>query len=214
MPNRTQQNLIFNLFFALLLGLMPVGKVAADDLKPPQQIIQSVSEQLQKKLQDETFTKNFAQVTQFVSGVVTLHTDFDKIAPLVLGKYWKTATPEEQERFKREFQMLIIRTYSRAFVEYNDWTIRFLPLDMSNESTKVIVKTEVLQPSLQPVNVNYRMFLSKGEWKVYDIMIDGVSLVTNYRSTFNEEIKTKGSLSAVIDNLAKRNAEALAAKGS
>jgi phospholipid transport system substrate-binding protein len=193
---------------------MPINKVTADDLQPPQQIIQSVSEQLQTKLKDKTFTQNFAQVTQFVSGIVSLHTDFDKIAPLVLGKYWKTATPEEQERFKREFQTLIIRTYSRAFVEYSDWTIRFLPLDMSSESTKVVVKTEVLQPSLQPVNVNYRMFLTKGEWKVYDIMIDGVSLVTNYRSTFNEEIKTKGSLSAVIDNLAKRNTEALAAKGS
>jgi len=214
MQNRTKQNLIFHLFFTLLLGLIPVSKVIADDLKPPQQIIQSVSEQLQKKLQDKTFTQNFAQVTEFVRSVVSQHTDFDKIAPLVLGKYWKTATPEEQERFKREFQTLIIRTYSRAFVEYNDWTIRFMPLDMSSESTKVIVKTDVLQPSLQPVNVNYRMFLSKGEWKVYDIMIDGVSLVTNYRSTFNEEIQTKGSLSAVIDNLAKRNAEALAAKGS
>jgi len=214
MRNRTQQYLIINLFFALLLGLIPINKVAADDLQPPQQIIQSVSEQLQTKLQDKIFTQNFAQVTQYVRSVVTVHTDFDKIAPLVLGKYWKTATSEEQERFKREFQTLIIRTYSRAFVEYNDWTIRFLPLDMSNESTKVVVKTEVLQPSLQPVNVNYRMYLSKGEWKVYDIMIDGVSLVTNYRSTFNEEIKAKGSLGAVIDNLAKRNAEALAAKGS
>ncbi|MGZ4997869.1 MAG: MlaC/ttg2D family ABC transporter substrate-binding protein [Methylobacter sp.] len=214
MRNRTKHYIIFNLFFALLLGLVPISKVAADDLKPPQQIIQSVSEQLQKKLQDKTFTKNFAQVTQFVSSVVTLHTDFDKIAPLVLGKYWKTATPEEQERFKREFQTLIIRTYSRAFVEYNDWTIRFMPLDMSSESTKVVVKTEVLQPNRQPIDVNYRMFLTNGEWKVYDIMIDGVSLVTNYRSTFNEEIQTKGSLSAVIDSLAKRNAEALAAKGS
>jgi phospholipid transport system substrate-binding protein len=89
-----------------------------------------------------------------------------------------------------------------------------MPLDMSNAATKVIVKTEVLQPGLRPVDVNYRMFLSNGEWKVYDILIGGVSLVTNYRSTFNDEIQTKGSLSAVIDGLVKRNAEALAAKGS
>ena len=214
MRNQTKQYLIFELIFALLLGLTPISKVVADDLKPPQQIIQSVSTQLQKKLQDKSFTQNFAQVTQFVDGIVSVHTDFGKISPLVLGKHWKTASTEEQERFKREFQTLIIRTYSRAFIEYNDWTIRFMPLDMSNETDKVIVKTEVLQPGLQPVNVNYRMLLIDGEWKVYDIMIDGVSLVTNYRSTFNEEIQTKGSLSAVIDSLAKRNAEALAAKGS
>jgi len=214
MRNRTKQYTIVGLFLALLLGLIPTTKVIAEDLQPPQQIIQSVSSQLQQKLKDKSFTKDFAQVTQFVNGVISLHTDFDRIAPLVLGKHWKTATPGEQERFKHEFQTLIVRTYSRAFVEYNDWTIRFMPLEMSNEATKVVVKTEVLQPGLQPVDVNYRMLLTKGEWKVYDIMIDGVSLVTNYRSTFNDEIQTKGSLSAVIDNLVKRNAEALSAKDS
>jgi len=214
MRNRTKQYVILGLFFALLLGLLPSAEVIADDLQPPQQIIQTVSAQLQQKLKDKSFTRNFAQVTQFVDGVISLHTDFNKIAPLVLGKHWKTATAGEQERFKHEFQTLIVRTYSRAFVEYNDWTMRFMPLEMSHESTKVTVKTEILQPGLQPVDVNYRMFLTKGEWKVYDIMIDGVSLVTNYRSTFNDEIQTKGSLSAVIDSLVKRNAEALSAKDS
>ncbi len=214
MRNRTKQYVILGLFFALLLGLLPSAEVIADDLQPPQQIIQTVSAQLQQKLKDKSFTRNFAQVTQFVDGVISLHTDFDKIAPLVLGKHWKTATAGEQERFKHEFQTLIVRTYSRAFVEYNDWTMRFMPLEMSHESTKVVVKTEILQPGLQPVDVNYRMFLTKGEWKVYDIMIGGVSLVTNYRSTFNDEIQTKGSLSAVIDSLVKRNAEALSAKDS
>lgn len=213
MRNRTKQHAGFVLI-AILLGLMPVTKGTAENLQAPQQVIQSVSTELQQKLKDKSFTKNFAQVTQFVNGVISVHTDFDRIAPLVLGKNWKAATTDEQERFKHEFQTLIIRTYSRAFIEYNDWTIRFLPFEMTNEATKVVVKTEVLQPRQQPIGVHYRMFLSKGEWKVYDIMIDGVSLVTNYRTTFNEEIQTKGSLSAVIDNLVKRNAEALTAKGS
>lgn len=212
MPNRTKHFAIAGLL-AILLGLLS-GTAVAENLQPPQQVIQSVSAQLQQKLKDKTFTKNFAQVVQFVNGVIDPHTDFDKIAPLVLGKHWRTATTAEQQRFKEEFQTLIVRTYSRAFVEYNDWTIRFLPLDSSTEATKVVVKTEVLQPHQQPVEVNYRMFLSKGEWEVYDIVIAGVSLVTNYRSTFNEEIQTKGSISAVIDALVKRNIEALAAKGS
>ncbi|MDD5323473.1 MAG: ABC transporter substrate-binding protein [Methylococcales bacterium] len=200
--------------FAILLGFMPVIEAIAGELLLPQQIIKSVSTQLQERLKDKSFTQNFAQVTQYVNGVISLHTDFSKIAPLVLGKHWKTATAAEQERFTHEFQTLIVRTYSRAFVEYNDWKIRFMPLEMPNEATKVIVKTEVLQPGQNPVDVNYRMFLTKGEWKVYDIMIDGVSLVTNYRSTFNNEIQNKGSLSAVIDDLAKRNAEKLAPKKS
>lgn len=214
MQNLTKQPAVCLLFFVLLLGLMPINKGIAETLQPPQQIIQSVSTQLQQKFKDKSFTKNFAQVTQFVNGVISIHTDFDKIAPLVLGKHWKAATADEQGRFKHEFQTLIVRTYSRAFVEYTDWKIRFLPLEMPDGATKVIVKTEVLQPSRQPVSVNYRMFLSKGDWKVYDILIDGVSLVTNYRSTFNDEIQTKGSLSAVIDGLVKRNAEALSAKES
>ncbi len=213
MRNQTKHYAILGLL-TLLIGLMPVTKGNAGDLQPPQQVIQSVSEQLKQKLQDKAFTKDFAQVTQFVSSVIDPHTDFDKIAPLVLGKHWKTATTAEQERFKHEFQTLLIRTYSRAFVEYNDWSINLLPLEVSNEPTKTIVKTKVMQHGQQPVDVNYRMFLNRGEWKVYDIMIDGVSLVTNYRATFNDEIQTKGSLSAVIDSLAKRNAEALAAKDS
>jgi phospholipid transport system substrate-binding protein len=213
MKNQTRHYAILGLF-TILIGLMPVTKGNAEDLQPPQKIIQSVSEQIKQKLQDKTFTSNFAQVTQFVNSVIDPHTDFDKIAPLVLGKHWKAATTAEQERFKHEFQTLLVRTYSRAFVEYNNWSINLLPLEISNEPTKTIVKTKVMQPSQQPIDVNYRMILNRGEWKVYDIMIDGVSLVTNYRATFNDEIQTKGSLSAVIDSLAKRNAEALAAKDS
>lgn len=213
MRNHTGQYAILGTFFGLLLGLIPVTGAMADNLLAPQQVIYDVSEKIQQKLLDRGFANDFAQVTEFVNGVIYPHTDFDKIAPLVLGKHWKTASAKEQERFKHEFQTLLIRTYSRAFVEYTDWSMRFMPIEMSGEATKIIVKTQVLQPGLQPVDVNYRMFLNKGEWKVYDIMIDGVSLVTNYRSTFSDEIQSKGSLGAVIDGLEKRNAEALAAKG-
>lgn len=214
MQKHTKHYQTLALFFVILLGLIPVTKAIAEELQPAQQVIQSVSAKLQQKLRDKSFTKNFLQVTQFVSSVISPHTDFDKIAPLVLGKHWKTATPQEQARFKHEFQTLLVRTYSRAFIEYNDWTMRFMPIESANDATKLVVKTEVLQPGLQPVDINYRMFLSNGDWKVYDILIGGVSLVTNYRSTFNDEIQTKGSLSAVIDGLAKRNVEALAAEGS
>jgi phospholipid transport system substrate-binding protein len=210
---KTKQSIVFGLF-AVLLGLMSVTEVIAGELLPPQQVIEGVSTQIKERLQDKSFTQNFAQVTKYVNGVIDPHADFDRISVLVLGKLWKTATNDEQERFKHEFQILLVRTYSRAFVEFNDWTIRFMPLEMDSGATKIIVKTEVTQPSQQPVEVSYRMLQSKGEWKVYDIMIDGVSLVTNYRSTFSEQIKTKGSLSAVIDDLAKRNVKALAPKKS
>jgi phospholipid transport system substrate-binding protein len=201
-------------FFAVLIALMPVTRVMAADMMPPQQAIEMASTKIQQKMQDKSFIKDFAKVTRFVNETILPQTDFDRISALVLGKLWKTATPDEQERFKQEFQTLLVRTYSRAFVEFKDWSIRFLPLEMENGATKAIVKTEVLQPGLQPVAVHYRMLLNNGEWKAYDIMIEGVSLVTNYRTTFSNEVQTKGSLNAVIDSLAKRNTEALTEKNS
>jgi len=208
---KAKQVSIFGLF-VVLLGLLPITKGVADDLLPPQQAIQVASAKMQDKMQDKSFTKDFAKINQFVNDVIYPHTDFDRVSELVLGKIWKTATADERERFKHEFQTMLVRVYSRAFVDFKDWSVRFLPLEMENGATKVVVKTEVLQPGIQPIGVSYRMLLSDGEWKAYDIMIEGVSLVTNYRSTFANEVQTKGSLNAVIEGLVKRNAEALAAK--
>jgi phospholipid transport system substrate-binding protein len=209
----TKQFKVLTLLF-ILFSFLTLTQAKSADLLPPQQAIQETSNKLQQRLQDKVFSQNFLQVTQYVDQLIYPHTDFDKISELVLGKLWNSASSDEQARFKQEFKTLLIRTYSRAFVEFKDWSIRFLPLDMESGANKVVVKTEVLQPGLQPVSVNYRMLLTNGTWKAYDITIEGVSLVTNYRSTFTNEVKTKGSLGAVIDNLAKRNAEALTAKNS
>jgi len=208
---KTKQFAVF-ILSALLMALLPINRALSDNLLPPQQAIQNASDQLQKRLQNPAFSRDFKQITQFVNEVIYPHTDFDRISALVLGKLWKTATPEERGRFKQEFQTLLVRTYSRAFIEFKEWSVRFLPMQMEPGATKVVVKTEVLQPGIQPVGVNYRMFLSNGQWKAYDILIEGVSLVTNYRTTFTNEVQAKGSLAAVIDGLAKRNAEALSAK--
>ncbi|MGZ8096951.1 MAG: MlaC/ttg2D family ABC transporter substrate-binding protein, partial [Methylosarcina sp.] len=164
---KTKQFAVF-ILFAVLMALMPINRAMSEDLLPPQQAIQNASDQLQKRLQDSSFTRDFKQITQFVNEVIYPHTDFDRISALVLGKLWKTATPDERERFKQEFQTLLVRTYSRAFIEFKEWSVRFLPIQMEPGATKVVVKTEVLQPGIQPVGVNYRMFLSKGQWKAYD----------------------------------------------
>lgn len=201
-------------FVAVVMALTATSRVLAAELLPPQQAIESASSKLQQKMQDKNFIKDFSKVAAFVNDTILPSTDFDKISSLVLGKLWKSATADERERFKHEFQTLLVRTYSRAFIEFKDWSIRYLPIEMEAGANKVIVKTEVLQPGLQPVSVNYRMLESNGTWKAYDIMIEGVSLVTNYRTTFTNEIQTKGSLNAVIEGLAKRNSEALSAKNS
>ncbi len=200
--------------FLLALGglLLLAAPVRAAELAAPQLAIESASNKLKEKLQDKAFSKDFQKITVFVEDVIYPHVDFNRMSSLVLGKLWRTASAEEKQGFKKEFQTLLVRTYSRAFLEFKDWSVRFLPLDIKNGEKKVIVKTEILQPGIQPRAVNYRMLLSKGEWKVYDIIVEGVSLVTNYRTSFKNEVKRSGSLQAVIDQLAKRNTEALAAK--
>jgi len=188
------------------------ASVSAADLVVPQKIIEETSNQLKVRMQDPGFTQDFRKITEFVHTVIYPHADFDLISSLVLGKLWKDASADEKDRFKKEFQMLLIRTYSRAFVEFKDWSIRFLPVNPEEDERKVMVKTEILQPGLQPIAVNYRMLNSKGDWKVYDILIEGVSLVTNYRTSFKNEVERTGSLQEVINQLAKRNTEALASK--
>ena len=197
------------LIFGILLGFMPLTKALAANLSAPQAGIESASNQLKVRMQEVGFTQNFKQITEFVESVIYPHVDFNNISALVLGKHWKNATTEEKGRFQQEFKTLLIRTYSRAFVEFKDWSVRYLPLNMETGSKKVIVKTEILQPGLQPIAVNYRMRLSKGQWKAYDIMIEGVSLVTNYRSSFKNEMNRLGSLDQIIESLAKRNQAAL-----
>ncbi|MDO8938825.1 MAG: ABC transporter substrate-binding protein [Methylicorpusculum sp.] len=202
------------LLWASLLLVMPLTKALAADLLAPQQAIEQASVQLKQNMQDPAFTKDFAKINQFVESVIYPHVDFNRISALVLGKIWKDAPQDERGRFKKEFQTLLVRTYSRAFVEFKDWSVRFLPLKLAADDKKAVVRTEILQPGLQPIAVNYRMVLSNGQWKVYDIMIEGVSLVTNYRTTFQNDFQNKGSLAAIIDGLAARNKEALAGNPS
>ncbi len=102
---KVKHTMLFGLF-ALFLAFMPFAKVTADELLPPQQPIANASELLQQRMQDQNFIKDFAQVTKFVNETIYPHTDFDKISALVLGKIWKTATPDEKARFKHEIQIL------------------------------------------------------------------------------------------------------------
>ena len=208
MKSQGYSKFVLLIVFGFFIGLMPLTKVLAADLLPPQKGIESASNQLKLKMQNENFTKDFKKITTFVESTIYPQVEFNYIAALVLGKHWKNATADEKQQFQEAFKTLLIRTYSRAFLEFKDWSIRYLPLNMGAGAKKVIVKTEILQPGVQPIGINYRMRLSKGSWKAYDIMIEGVSLVTNYRTSFKNEMTKLGSLDAVIKSLQQRNTKA------
>ena len=192
-------------FFLAFAG----GVNAADPLDAPQQVIQQTANQLQVSLQKPEYKGNFAKATTLVDQIINPHVDFDRVSMLVLGKNFKTATQDQRDRFKKEFRLLLVRTYTTAFTEYSDWKINYLPLEGDGNDKKVMVKTEILQSGGKPVAVNYRMIQDGAEWKVYDILIEGVSLLQNYRTSFNDQIEQGETIDQLIGNLAERNASAL-----
>lgn len=195
--------------FSLCMSVFSSSPTMAADVSEPQTAIEDASNKLKVQLQDPSFVHDFKKITTFVNQVIYPHIDFDLISSLVLGKMWKEATPNEKDSFKKEFQTLLIRTYSRALFELKEWSVRFLPLNKEEDPKRVMVKTEILQPGLQPISINYRMLHTDAGWRVYDIIIEGVSLVTNYRTGFKNDMERSGSLQEVIDQLTKKNTEAL-----
>ena len=130
---------------------------------------------------------------------------FDKVSRLVLGKNWTKATPDQKTAFQSEFKSLLLRTYATALSKYKNQTIEYAPLRMADGATTASVKTSIVQSGGQPIAVNYTLEKQvDATWKVYDIVIEGVSLVTNYRGQFAQEIRQNG-LDSLIKKLADKN---------
>ncbi len=134
--------------------------------------------------------------------------DFERVCRMVLGKNWKSASPEQQATFQKEFRSLLLRTYATALGKYKNQVIEYKPTRAEPGAKNVSVKTQILQPGGQPIAVDYSLVKTDSSWKVYDIVIESVSLVTNYRSQFSTEIRTNG-----LDSLNKKLAEKNKAAG-
>jgi phospholipid transport system substrate-binding protein len=142
-----------------------------------------------------------------VDKIVLPHFDFYKMSSRVLGKYWRRASDEQKEKFTKEFRILLVRTYAKALVDNMDQTIDYMPVHAPENAEDVTVKTEIPQQGSFPLPIDYSMYLTNGEWKVYDVEIDGISLVINYRTTFANEIRQAG-LDKLIAKLSSRNEQA------
>jgi phospholipid transport system substrate-binding protein len=134
------------------------------------------------------------------------HLDEVTIAKLALGKNWRVATREQKLEFINEFRDLLIRTYGKSLSEFSDQQINYFPVRMEKGEEKVVVKSEVIQPGGPPIPVAYRMRIKDDAWKVYDLSIDGVSLVTSYRGTFDQEVR-KGGIEGLLKYLKDKNAD-------
>jgi len=142
------------------------------------------------------------QLYAMVKRVALPNFDFERMSKLVLGRHWRQASPEEFGRFQQEFQDLLVRTYATALFEYTGQPINYRPAFEDRGDT--IVQATIDIGTAQPVNLEYVLHSNASEWKIFDVTIDGISLVTNYRSAYNAIISSKG-LQALIDDLAAKN---------
>ena len=176
-----------------------------------QLVIDTSTRVLERLRQDqENLRSNPELIYPLVEDLVLPHFDFERMSIWVLGKNWRKADSEQQKQFIDAFRTLLVRTYAKALLEYTDQEIKYLPFHSEEDAKRVTVRTEIAQPGGVNIPLNYSMFLNReGKWKVYDISVDGISLVTNYRTSFASEIRKGG-----IDKLLERLAEMNAAKGA
>ena len=156
------------------------------------------------KADEEIQKGNKEKIYKLAEEKILPNFDFEKVARLVLGRAWRTASDEQKKEFIVEFRTLLLKTYAVALSKYKDQKIEFKPTRMSDTDEIVIVKSEIIQGGAQPIRVNYALSKRTGKWLVFDIVIEGVSLVTNYRSRFSSEIKKNG-MDTLILKLAKKN---------
>ena len=140
---------------------------------------------------------NKKAIYELVESKILPSFDFNKICRLVMGKNWRKMSAEQKEEFSKGFKMLLLRTYAVALSKYTDQKITVLPMKKQKGSI-VTVKTEITQASSQPINVDYALSNSTGKWLVIDLIIEGVSMITNYRGQFGTSVRTNG-----VDGLLK-----------
>ena len=196
---------IFALCFAVLLAGASTG-VWADVSQPDALIKNTVQEVLAIVKQDKDIQSgNQQKILELVEAKVLPHFNFTRMTRLAVGKSWRTATSAQKQALEAEFRNLLVRTYTRAFTVYRDQNVEVKPFKMADSATEVTVKTVIMQPGgLPPTPVNYDMEKTADGWKVYDLTIEGVSLVTSYRGTFADQIQQVG-IDGLIKTLLENN---------
>lgn len=193
-------------FLSLLFGLFLVTTaVLAQDRGPDAMVRQVTEDVLTVVRQDKDIQGgNTRKAMELVESKVLPYFNFQRMTSLAVGRDWRTATPEQKKRLSEEFKTLLVRTYSNALTSYKNQAVNYKPSKLQASDTDVLVKTEIVQPGSKPVQLDYALEKQGDSWKVYDVIVAGVSLVTNYRDTFNQEIRNNG-IDGLIQMLVNRN---------
>jgi phospholipid transport system substrate-binding protein len=195
---------MLHLFIALYLSFFAAA-VSAQDLAPDALVKKISDEVISIVKQDRDIQSGSRKkINDLVDAKVLPFFNFSRMTALALGQNWPKANAEQQKTLIGEFRNLLVRTYSSALSTYKNQVIEFRPLRAVAGDMDVTVKTQVKQAGTAPVSIDYSMEKTSAGWKVYDVAVEGVSLVTNYRETFNAEIHD-GGVDGLIKSLASKN---------
>jgi phospholipid transport system substrate-binding protein len=196
--------LIAGLFLGILLAVPALPQ--AQDIAPDT-LAKKVTDEVLEVLRADKDIKagNTRKILDLVEAKVLPHFNFTRMTRLAIGPPWRQATSAQQQSLTGEFRTLLVNTYTSAFAQYRDQAIVYRPLKLQPGDSEVVVRSSIKQSSgADPIDVNYSMEKTDQGWKVYDVTIAGVSLVQNYRSTFNTEIQ-KGGIDGLIATLSTKN---------
>ena len=193
-------------YLLLLIALIISTSVLAD--LAPDELVRKTADDVINELKKDKDIKvgDRAKIYKLAEEKILPNFDFKRICRLVLGTNWRSMTVDQRNVFQIEFRGLLLRTYAIALSKFRDQTIEFKPLRMKSSDKIVLVKTEITQSGGQPIDVNYALSNSTGKWLVFDIVIEGVSLVTNYRSQFASQVKKNG-IEDLLKKLSEKNNE-------
>ncbi|MEA1890189.1 MAG: ABC transporter substrate-binding protein [Pseudomonadota bacterium] len=188
------------IFVPLLFLIMGSASLAME----PDELVRETSDKLLREFtaNRSVYEADHSKLYELVNRIAIPHFDFDRMTKIVLGTHYDGATPEQRKQFTEEFKTLLVRTYSQALFQYSDEKIKFIPaVPYRND---VIVREEIDVGAAVPVRLEYFMGKKGGDWKVFDVRIDGISLVTTFRKSYNTAINRKG-LPLLIADLHKKN---------
>jgi len=185
------------------VGMAPIH---AAETRAPDALAKSVTDEVLAvvRADKEIQSGNRKKVLELVESKVAPHFSFVRMTQLAMGRNWRQANAAQQKVLVDEFRTLLVRTYTTAFTQYKNQTVEYRSPRMAAGDTDVIVQSFIKQPGGQSVAVDYSMEKTGGGWKVYNVKIEGVSLVENYRNTFNTEIQKSG-VDGLIKSLSERN---------
>ena len=190
--------------FALILGMQ--SALAADANTAPDALARTTTQEVLSilKADKEIQGGNLQKVYELVEAKILPNFDFNRMTQLAVGKHWPSASAQQKQALVTEFRNLLVRTYASSLTAFSNQTVDFKPMNMKPGDEEVVVKSEVKQPGGQAIPIDYSMYKTAFGWKVYDVSIDGVSLVTNYRSSFSTKIRQSG-IDGLISQLASQS---------